>query len=106
MKVDPSFCDHTNIGRSARVETVSVPELQLEQLVLRIRVYCRDCKEAFLPKTMKEGFSTDDVGVVGDELLVPLAYPMAEDAEVPDEVLHTQNQDDKEAKAPSKEFLH
>ena len=106
MKTDPSFCDHTNIGKSSRVETVSMPELGLEQLILRIRVYCRDCKEAFIPKTMKEGFSTDDVGVVGDELLVPLAYPMDEDMDVPDEVLHPSEKDKEGSDRPAKEHLH
>lgn len=102
MKIDPAFCNHTNIGKSAKIETISVPELQLEQLVLKVRIFCKDCKEAFVPKTMNGGFSTDEIGVVGEEVIIPLEYPNEDEESVSDEVLHTQGQDE----APSKEFLH
>jgi len=102
MKIDPAFCNHTNIGKSAKVETISVPELQLEQLVLKVRIFCKDCKEAFIPKTMNGGFSTDEIGVVGEEVIIPLEYPNEGEESVSEEVLHTSDKD----VAPAKEFLH
>jgi len=102
MKIDKAFCNHTNIGKSTKIETVSVPELQLEQLVLKVKIYCKDCKEAFIPKTMNGGFSTDEIGVVGDEVIIPLEYPQADEESVSDEVLHTVEK----SEVPSKEYLH
>ena len=106
MKIDPSFCNHTNIGKSIKIDTVSVPELCLEQLVIRIKVYCRDCKEAFIPKTMSEGFSTSEIGVVGDELFVPLEYPQETDLEVPDEALMASEKDVESIGRQDKDHLH
>lgn len=106
MKIDPSFCNHTNVGRSVKVDTISVPELGIEQLVLRIKVYCRDCREAFIPKTMNEGFSTSEVGVVGEELLVPLEYPQEAELEVPDEALLSVDKDGEDPGRPNKDLLH
>ncbi len=82
MRMDPALCRHTSVKKSARVETVSVPELGIEQLCLRVRVYCGDCREAFTPKTMLCGFSTEEIGVVGDELFVPLEPPVWDEVEV------------------------
>ena len=75
MKIDPSFCTHTNLKKTVKAETFNVPELGVEQLCLRIRVYCGDCKSSFVFRTVNEGFSTHEIGVVGDELIVPLDYP-------------------------------
>jgi hypothetical protein len=94
MKIDPEYCTHTNLKKSVRVETVNVPELGIEQLCLKIRVYCGDCKSPYIIKTQNQGFSTDDIGVVGDELIVPLEYPQPEedvdtDSEIdPSELVH------------------
>jgi hypothetical protein len=82
MKLDPVFCDHADIKKVVKLDTILIPELGIEQLVLRIRVYCKSCKENFIPKTMQSGFSTDEVGVVGEELFVPLEPPMVEDLDV------------------------
>ena len=106
MKIDPAFCQHTNIAKSAKIETVSVPELEIEQLVIRIKVYCRDCKEAFVPKTMREGFSTDEIGVVGDEIFIPLEYPMSDEMEASDEALMASESDRECIVPPNKEYLH
>jgi hypothetical protein len=102
MKIDPAFCNHTNIGKSAKIETVSVPELQLEQLVLKVRIFCKDCKEAFVPKTMNGGFSTDEIGVVGEEVIIPLEYPNESEESVSEEVQMTVDKEE----MPSKEYLH
>lgn len=77
--MDPAICPHTEIKKSAKIETISVPELGIEQLFLRVRVFCKDCKSPFVPKTLLGGFSTEEVGVVDDELFVPLEYPLAEE---------------------------
>lgn len=106
MKIDPAFCHHTNIAKSAKIETVSIPELELEQLVIRIKVYCRDCKEAFAPKTMNQGFSTDEIGVVGEEIFIPLEYPLAEETEASDEALMASESDKEDDAIPNKDHLH
>ncbi len=106
MPADPSLCEHANIGRSVRVETISIPELQIEQLVLRVRAYCRDCKEAFVPKTMAGGFSTEEIGVIGDEVFVPLAYPQADEIEASDEAPRRPERATAANARPPKEFLH
>lgn len=85
MAIDPAFCQHTNLKKSARIETISVPELGIEQLFLRVRVYCADCRAALVPRTQQCGFSTDEVGTIGEELLVPLDYPEVEVADLDDE---------------------
>lgn len=82
MKIDPAFCIHTNLKKSVRVETVNIPELGIEQLCLRIKVYCGDCKSSFIIKTANEGFSTNEVGVVCDELFVPLELPQVDELDV------------------------
>lgn len=106
MKIDPAYCIHSNIGKSVKIETISIPELGIEQLVLRVRVFCKDCKEAFMPKTMNEGFSTGEIGIVGDELFVPLVEPQVDDLNVPDEVQMHADKAEKDSKPPPKEFLH
>lgn len=83
MKIDPAFCQHTNVKKSVKLETMSVPELGIEQLVIRVKAYCGDCKETFIPKTMAEGFSTSEIGVLDNEVFIPLEYPI-EDLEEPE----------------------
>ena len=73
MKTDPAFCQHVNVKKSVKLETISVPELGIEQLVIRVKAYCGDCKEAFIPKSMSEGFSTNEISVMDNEVLIPLA---------------------------------
>ena len=79
MKIDPSFCIHSNIKKSVKTDTLSVPELGLEQLVLQVRVFCGDCKSSFVFKSVPEGFSTNHAAVVGDTLIIPLELPPSED---------------------------
>jgi hypothetical protein len=105
MKTDPAFCNHTNIKRSSKLETLSVPELGIEQLVIKVKVFCGDCKEAFIPKTMNEGFSTNEVGVVDNEIIIPLAYPIEDEIELPEMDAVEQKQDEM-LQARNKEFLH
>ena len=104
MKIDPALCEHANVGRTAKIETISVPELGIEQLCLRVRVFCKDCREAFTPKTMSLGFSTEEIGVVGDELFVPLEEPHADEESDTDEAPATSERPWEEH--PSKEHLH
>ena len=66
MKIDTVYCDHIDIGRTTKLETSTVPELQIEQLVLRVRVYCKDCCSP-IPKTIAFGFSTAEARVVSDD---------------------------------------
>jgi len=101
MKVDPALCKHADIRRTARVETLSVPQLSIEQLFLRVKVTCRDCGAAFVPRTALSGFSTDDVGVVDDEVLVPLDRPPSPPAEGAEEAAAPQSG----AREP-KTFIH
>jgi len=88
MRQDPALCPHHEIGKSAKIETLSVPELGIEQLVLRIKVFCRACKEPFVIKTLSDGFSTSEIGLVGDELLVPLEKPYREETDESDMERH------------------
>ena len=105
MKTDPAFCSHTNIKRSAKVETVSVPELGIEQLVIRVKVFCGDCKEAFIPKTMNEGFSTGEISVVDGEVFIPLEHPTDNEIELP-EMDAVEMQQEEILQSRNKEFLH
>lgn len=105
MKTDPAFCNHTNIKRAAKIETLSVPEIGIEQLVLRVKVFCGDCKENFIPKSMNEGFSTGEISVVDNEVFIPLAYPVEEEIELPDMDVVEQKQDEM-LQSRNKEFLH
>lgn len=103
MKTDPTLCSHANIKKSVKIDTISVPELGIEQLVIRVKAYCGDCKEAFIPKTLTESFSTGEIGVLDNEVIVPLAYPqeMAEEVhveEIEQNEVPLQNRD--------KNFLH
>jgi len=105
MKIDPAFCQHTKIKRTAKVETLSVPELGIEQLVIRVKVYCGDCKESFIPKTMNEGFSTGEVSAVDNEVFIPLEHPQIEEIEYPDlDVVDMAAE--KQQQVRSKEHLH
>lgn len=103
MRTDPAFCTHAEIKKSTKIETISVPELGIEQLVLRIRVYCKDCKAEFVPKTIQCGFSTEEVGALGNELIVPLEYPQVEEDEEPEGEPATRAMDEER---PPKEHLH
>lgn len=78
MKQDPALCLHNEIGKSAKVETITIPELGIQQLVLKVKVFCRACKESFIFKTYADGFSTSEIGLVGDELFIPLEQPQVE----------------------------
>ena len=103
MKLDPAHCHHKDIQKSVKLETVSVPELEIEQLVLRIRIRCKSCGEPFVPKTMALGFSTEEVGLVGDDLLIPLEYPQAEETDEPE---GEQLTPEMEEERPPKAYLH
>jgi len=83
---------------------MSVPELGIEQLVLRIKVFCRECKEPFIMKTMVDGFSTSEIGLVGDELFVPLEHPQSDYLDETDSEQHPQDLTD--APPPPKAHLH
>jgi hypothetical protein len=104
MRKDPALCHHHEIGKSAKIETVSVPELNMEQLVLRVKVFCKSCKEPFVIKTMADGFSTSEIGLVGDELFIPLETPQQYDLGVSDDELLTSEMTDEGP--PPKSHLH
>jgi hypothetical protein len=105
MRVDPAFCQHNEIGKSTKIETVSVPELGIEQLVLKVRIFCKGCKEPFIVKTMSDGFSTDEIGLVGGELIVPLERPQVDDLDESD-VEQLPSELPADEPRPSKEHLH
>ena len=106
MTIDPTFCALTPIQQSVKVETVSSPELGFEQLCLRVKAYCGDCKEAFVPLTSTAGFSTSEIGVIDSEVFIPLEYPIVDEIDVspsdvdPAEIPHEKNNQ------RDKEFLH
>lgn len=106
MAKDPALCRHSQIGKSARVDKVTVPELGLDQLVLRVRVFCRDCKEPFIMKTMADGFSTDEIGLVDGDLIVPLEYPLDEEDDEPSMERTTQGAIPVTNPRPTKDDLH
>lgn len=100
MKQDPALCRHSQISKSARVDKITVPELGVEQLVLKVRVYCKHCKEPFVMKTLADGFSTDEIGWLDGELIIPIDYPIepedeetVEHAPLSEHVPHTQRPD-------------
>lgn len=104
MRKDPALCHHHEIGKSVKIETMSIPELNMEQLVLRIKVFCKSCKEPFVIKTMVDGFSTSEIGLIGDELFVPLETPQQYDLDVSDDEQHPQDLSDEPL--PPKAHLH
>ena len=105
MRQDPALCKHDEIRKRVTVETINVPELGIEQLVLRIKVWCRACREPFVIKTMRDGFSTDEIGLVGSELFVPLEQPYLEETDASDEEQLTSGRPESDPRPP-KEQLH
>jgi hypothetical protein len=105
MRPDPVFCKHLEVGKSIKVETISIPELGVEQLVMKVKIFCKSCKELFIVKTMNDGFSTDEIGLVGGELIIPLERPQTDDLDETDMEQLTSDRPENEPK-PSKEHLH
>lgn len=104
MKQDPALCRHGQISKSVSVDKITVPELGIEQLVLKVKAYCKHCKQPFVMKTGAAGFSTEEIGWLDDELIIPLEYPEDETQEEIEQA--TMEEVIKTSHRPSKTDLH
>jgi hypothetical protein len=105
MRLDPALCEHKKIRKFARIELITVPELEMGQLVLRIKVSCASCKGVFGFRVQNAGFSTEEPTTLGDELLVPLEPPSTDETdETEGEPLPSEGTSDEVR--PPKEPLH
>jgi hypothetical protein len=101
MKQDPALCRHGQISKSVKIDKITIPELDIEQLVLKVRAYCKHCKEPFVMKTIATGFSTEEIGWLDGELIIPIDYPVPEDEitidpAAPEELIKTSTRQSKD----------
>lgn len=79
-------CKHAHYDAKSDVFYAKVSGVNIQQMVIRVRIVCSDCKKPFIFKGAT-GFSTNEARVSQDgyELRAPIEFPDGDETEPSDE---------------------